>query len=164
MSYSRSRLPIIALAATLLALRPIAAGAGATITTLSFGNIIADPSGDQITIDASAGGPALPHKSPDGKSIVSGGHNGLITISISPEDLDGDIQLILTFESDNLGLICGGKTLSVTDFSSLSQTYKAISTPGDVEFAIGGRLHILSGQSSGTCYSEDPIKVTINHQ
>ncbi len=124
----------------------------ASTTQMSFGSIIADPSGEEIEIDASAGA-AVPQKVTGGISNITGGASGTIRISST---IAG--QAIQTDYPTNITLTSGSDTMSVNGIAARSIT---VSTTvfGFVQLHVGGLLHINPGQAAGSYSGTMPITV-----
>lgn len=121
---------------------------------MSFGNIVMDPSGDLIEINAAAG-PAVPHVYGSGRSFINGGNSGLIRVnSVTPGEI---ITLIFPATVPVNG---GGATHNLEGFSTRCTPTPVISTgAGIMEFHIGGLLRLKSAQPDNS-YSFD-ITVTV---
>lgn len=121
---------------------------------ISFGNIVADPRGDVIEIDASAG-PALPRVYSSGNSMVSGGSSGLIRVAT---DTPGEL-ITLSFPASVT--VTGGGATHYLNNLTVKSTYTPVvgSGVGTIDFHLGGLLHIKSGQPDNT-YDFD-ILVTV---
>ncbi len=121
-------------------------------TQMSFGSIIADPSGEEIEIDASAGS-SVPQKVTGGISNITGGASGTIRISSTTAG-----QAIQTDYPTNIVLTSGSDTMSVNGIAARSIT---VSTTvfGYVLLHVGGLLHINPGQAAGSYSGTMPITV-----
>ncbi|MBU0991172.1 MAG: DUF4402 domain-containing protein [Proteobacteria bacterium] len=111
---------------------------------LSFGTIIANPSGDEIEIDARYG-PATPVLISDGYShIGDNGYSGIIRVR---SDAPGQTITLLYPDSVTLEAAGGVDTMPLYFINARSEL-TATSTLADEDFYfdIGGRLHIKSGQ------------------
>ena len=127
---------------------------------LSFGNIIADPAGEIIEIDAS-GGPSVPTVFTSGNSrIINGGASGRITV-----DADMANQTITLEFPPSVPLKSAGNPDMILDGIAARSTSSPIttSTPGPVDFHIGGLLHITAGQPGAAYSGTIQVTVTVNN-
>ena len=130
------------------------AGSILAVQPISFGNIVSDPSGDLIEIDASAG-VAVPRVYGSGRSFINGGNSGLIRVF---SDTPGEtITLIFPASVPVRG---GGATHTLSGFSTRTTPSPVVSSGvGIMEFHLGGLLQINSGQPDNS-YNFD-ITVTV---
>lgn len=123
-------------------------------TQLSFGVIIADPSGEQVEIDASSG-PAVPQKITAGVSHISGGSSG--TIRILSTTAGQPIQI--DYLTPDITLTANGDTMALDGIISRSIA-TSVTVVGYVNIYVGGLLHIKPGQSAGAYSGSIQIMVT----
>lgn len=115
-------------------------------TPLSFGTIIVES--DNITVEIDAiGGVASPRIGSGGLGHVNGGSSGLVTVN---SDTPGQF-IILTYPNSIL-LSSGGSNMVLDGITSRSQQNATSSSAGDIDFHIGGLLHV-SGGLAGSSYS-----------
>ncbi|WP_028580532.1 DUF4402 domain-containing protein [Desulfogranum japonicum] len=129
--------------------------------SIEFGDIIFQPGGDTVTIDASDGGTVSPHVE---KGLLrSGGHSGLLIIRLEQE---AEVQInypdsIILKNKNN------GAELTVQDIRQLSEYSSSIlEHPGynqEIEASIGGRLSISSGSAEGSYQGEGIIYIQITY-
>ncbi len=122
----------------------------AVIRPMSFGEIISGPSGDVIGIDARFGPDEDLAVLTDGSSLVKGGYSGLVRVT---SDMSG--QTINVTYPDSFLLTADGFPDKIVDgMRFVSKTY-AITTMAaeEIDFNIGGRLHIESGLTGNALYS-----------
>lgn len=127
------------------------AGEILTGQNISFGLIDLNPQGDVIVIDAK-NGTATPQSI---RSIVSGGHSGLLTVASSEP-----VQVSVTYPNSATLVGANNNSLSITDID-LSSEYNGslINLPGSntsVDISIGGKLH-LPGNTISDSYSGSVI-------
>ncbi len=128
---------------------------------MEFGNIIFRPGGDTITIDASAGGTVSPYVKKG--LLLSGGHNGLLTIQLEQE---AEVQInypdSITIENEQ-----SGSDLKIQDISQLSEYGSYIlNHPGNnqkIEVSIGGRIFINRGAAEGNYQGHGTINIQITY-
>ena len=123
------------------------------INPITFGSIDLHPSGDAITINASAGS-AFPVSS---GSVVTGGHSGQIIITSQ------DVEHVNITYPVNINLTSGSNTITLINIGANSQYSGGTYTlEGGVPLPIniGGSLVIPAGQTQGS-YSGQ-MTVTLN--
>ncbi len=124
------------------------------ILPISFGTIIADPFGDIIEIDASAGF-STPHMLTAGNTIGTNGNSGRITVF---SDIPG--QIISLVYPVTVTLTNGGDTITIDGIQARSDFLAVSAVMGEIDFHMGGLLHIDPGQAENN-YS-GTITVTVN--
>ena len=113
------------------------------IRPLSFGNIIASPFGEIIEINAKTG-PAVPVVFTAGNSQIEGGFSGIIRVS---SDIPG--QMINVVYPVSIVLQAAGAADMVLDGIDARSKIFAVSTAvEEIDFDVGGLLHVNSGQKS----------------
>ena len=124
------------------------------VQPISFGNIIASPTGDTVEINARSG-PATPAVVTFGNTIVSGGQSGLIRVVA---DMAG--QTITFLYPATVTLSGGSDTMTLDGIAARSMEVQVSPGAGDVDFHMGGLLHIGVGQD-GASYT-GTITIDIN--
>ncbi len=126
-------------------------------TPISFGTIIVES--DDITIEIDArNGAASPHIGSGGLGYVSGGSSGTVTVN---SDIPG--QFIILSYPNSVQLKFGINTMTLDGITSRSQQNATSNAVGDINFYIGGLLHVSGGQVGNT-YSENiTVLVTVNN-
>ncbi len=125
-----------------------------SVQPISFGNIVLDPSGEIIEIDASQG-VAVPRVYSSGNSLINGGNSGLIRVF---SDTPGE-TITLIFPA-SVSVNGGGATHTIDGIAVRSTTNPVVSSAiGTIDFHLGGLFHINSGQPDNT-YNFD-ITVTV---
>lgn len=147
-------LPVFFLYAILSFPIPLQAAEISSTVLLSFGVIIADPSGEQIEVDASAG-PAVPQKITAGVSNVAGGSSGMIRISSTTAGQPIQIDYL----TPDITLTGNGDTMTVDGIIARSMT-SSVTVFGYVNVYVGGLLHIKPGQAAGSYSGVMQIMVT----
>ena len=131
---------------------PLAFPADLTVTReISFGSITACPSGDIIEINAKSGPDEELAVLTKGCSIIDGGHSGAFRVT---SDMAGQNINITYPDSVSLQAAGSAHTLKLDSMNILSKG-SAVSTAADenLDFYVGGRLHIESGQPGDAYYS-----------
>jgi hypothetical protein len=132
-----------------------------SIESISFGTIIAAPSGDSFEINARKSS-ATPYKTSSGAScIVEKGQSGLIRIR-NTEFQDGH-TFSVTYEDQNVILSNddGGGELTYSNIADLSTDSGTIDTEY-TDIHIGGRLEIKPQSRSG--HYRGSIHIIINYE
>jgi len=125
------------------------------IQPVNFGRIVADPVGEIIEINAKTG-PAVPVVFTAGDSHVTGGFSGIIRIYA---DIPGQmISLVYPVSIDLQAAGAANMTLDGIDARSKNSATSTIA--GEIDFDVGGLLHINTGQASQV-YSAT-MTVTVN--
>jgi hypothetical protein len=134
------------------------AGSILSVQPISFGNIVSDPSGDLIEINASAGA-AAPRVYGDGRSYINGGNSGLIRIK---SDTAG--ETITLFFPGSVSEAGGKAAHTVEGLATRSMAGPVI---GDgtqtLDFHIGGLLCIEPGQTDGNFQFDITVTVQFDN-
>ena len=117
------------------------------VQSISFGNIIADPAGETIEINAYAG-PAAPVVLTSGNTIVKGGFSGIIRIY---SDIPGQ-AITLYYPASVAMKASGAGDMTLDGIDARSRTFATSTATGNIDFDVGGLLHIGRGQE-GRNYS-----------
>jgi len=127
------------------------------IRTMSFGEIIASPSGDVIVIDARFGTDEEPAVLSRSSAIVKGGHSGIIRVV---SDTAG--QTINITYPPSISLKADGYPDMVIDGIGFRSKALAVSIiDGEViDFGIGGLLHIVNVQ--GNAFYSETITIDVD--
>lgn len=134
------------------------AGSILSVQPISFGNIVSDPSGDLIEINASAG-VAAPRVYGDGRSYINGGNSGLIRIK---SDTAGEtVTLIFPGPVSE----AGGKATHMVEGFAARSTVGPVSGDGTeiLDFHIGGLLCIEPGQADGNFQFDITVTVQFDN-
>jgi len=130
------------------------AGSIIAVEAISFGNIVMDPDGDLIEIDAS-GGAASPHVYGSGRSFINGGNSGEIRVNSTTAG-----EVITLIFPGSVAVSDGSATHTIEGFSARSTSTPVISDgSGLMAFDIGGLLRLEAGQADSS-YDFD-ITVTV---
>ena len=134
---------------------PVKAAYISYVQSINFGQIVASPFGDIIEIHAKAG-PAAPTIFTAGNSHVTGGASGIIRVY---SDIPG--QMISLVYPVSVALQAGGAADMTLDGIDARSKNSATSTAvQEIDFDVGGLLHINPGQVSQV-YSAT-MTVTVN--
>ncbi len=125
------------------------------VQSISFGNIIADPFGDTIAISA-VNTPGTPVVTTFGNTIVSGGQSGLIRVNA--DNAGQTISFVYPVSATLTG--GSGDTMVLDGFAARSTASLTTTSAGNVDFHMGGLLHIGMGQDGGSY--NGTVTITIN--
>lgn len=123
---------------------------------ISFGTIIASPSGETIEIDA-RNGPAAPVVFTSNHSIVFGGTSGIIRVF---SDIPGQMISIVYPASVTLSA-AGASDMILDGMNDRSKIFATSTAVGEIDFDVGGLLHINGGQISHSYSTTITITVDI---
>ena len=113
------------------------------IRPISFGNIIAGPFGEIIEINAK-NGPAAPVVFTAGNSYIEGGFSGIIRVY---SDIPG--QMVSVVYPVSIVLQAAGAADMILDgIDARSKIFATSTAVEEIDFDVGGLLHISSGQKS----------------
>ncbi|MDA8134414.1 MAG: DUF4402 domain-containing protein [Desulfobacteraceae bacterium] len=113
------------------------------IRPLSFGNIIASPFGEIIEINAKTG-PAVPVVFTAGNSQIAGGFSGIIRVS---SDIPGQM-INVVYPVSVLLQAAGAADMVLDGIDARSKIFATSTAVEEIDFDVGGLLHINSGQKS----------------
>lgn len=137
---------------------PVLAADVHVIRAMSFGDIVASPTGDVIAIDARFGPDEDLAVLTPGPAIVSGGGSGLVRVV---SDTAGQTINITYPESVSLKAV-GYPDMVIDHISSRSKSFAVSITDGEtIDFNIGGLLHI-SGVQAGTALYVETITIEVD--
>lgn len=129
------------------------------IDSLNFGNIIANPYGETIEIDATKGPTTTLTIISSGFShIITNGSSGIIRIY---SDIPGQ-TISLDYPATMLLKTAGGEDIIIDGISERSKTSATSSSVGDIDFDIGGLMHINPGQIGADTVYSGTITVIVN--
>lgn len=131
------------------------AASAARRQAMSFGNIVADPAGDMIEINAK-NGPTTPNVSGTGRSNVSGGFSGIVRVTTY---MAGQV-ISIEYPGSIFLTADGAKNMLLSDIDQMSEDYAVSTGAEQIDFHIGGILHLNPGQQTQN-YSGN-IKIIIN--
>lgn len=129
------------------------------VRQISFGSIIACQSGDVVEINARNGPVDASGIVIKGCSVIDGGHSGAFCVT---SDTEGQTINVIYPGSVTLKALGYAKTVTMNSMNTLSTT-RAVSTAADedIDFYVGGRLHIESGYPQSAFYSGE-MTITID--
>ncbi len=113
------------------------------IQSIDFGNIVASPHGETIEIDAK-NGPAQPVVLTSGNSYIQGGFSGIIRVS---SDIPGQM-ISLSYPVAVSLTAAGAADMTLDGIAARSRIFATSTSIEEIDFDIGGLLHINSGQKS----------------
>lgn len=122
---------------------------------ISFGVIVASPYGEIIEINA-RNGPATPIVFTAGNSYVTGGFSGIIRVF---SDIPGQM-ISLVYPASIVLTAPGAADMTLDGIDARSKIFATSSAVEEIDFNVGGLLHINNGQKSQN-YSAT-MTVTVN--
>ncbi|MBU1194306.1 MAG: DUF4402 domain-containing protein [Proteobacteria bacterium] len=126
------------------------------IQPISFGNIIASPFGEIIEINAKTG-PATPTVFSAGNSYVNGGFSGIIRVY---SDIPGQM-ISLIYPVSIVLQASGANNMTLDGIDARSKIFATSTAVGEIDFDVGGLLHINSGQVSQNYTATMTVTVNI---
>jgi len=128
------------------------------IRAMSFGDIVASPSGDVIEIDARNGPDEDLAVLTPGPAIVEGGYSGLVRVV---SDTAGQ-TINITYPASVRLKADGYPDMVIDHMSSRSKVIAVSITDGEsIDFNIGGLLHI-NGVQAGTAFYVETITIDVD--